>query len=341
MRASTPGRSGRRAAWLFGAGISLILIVTIFGIEASLRRQVKVDRASSDGIGNAPGERTASFPREIVDAMGEKLSIPSPPQRIVSQTLATDEILLSICSPERIVAVSALACDPYYSNVADDVRALSLTQVEGVEQILRLDPDLIFVASYSRAEFVDLLNAAGAPVFRFAGFNRIDDIKTNIRIVGAAVGEEERAEDQIRRMELRIDEAKSGIPPDAAPPRLMSYTAPGFTAGADTLFDEVARMAGAVNVAAEEGVVGIQKIDAEQITAWEPDFLIAGAGVGTRALVREQLLTNPAIAASKAGRNGRVIIMDNRHFMAVSHHVASAVEVLVHELFGTKSAVTR
>ena len=35
------------------------------------------------------------FPRTLTDALGNRLAIPSPPQRIISQTLGTDEIDMS------------------------------------------------------------------------------------------------------------------------------------------------------------------------------------------------------------------------------------------------------
>lgn len=335
MQSRIQDRSGRRAAWIFGTGILLLLILTILGIEISLRRPVDSGWTPDHPSEKSFPEGHALFPREIVDAMGRRHLIQDPPQRIVSQTLGTDEILLSICSPQRLAAVSALANNRDYSNVAGAVSEFSLTQVEGVEQILRLDPDLIFVASYSRAEMVDLLGAAGAPVFVFASFNRIDDIKSNIRTVGKAIGEDARAEEQIKQMERRIDHAKGKIPAGTTPPRVMSFTTPGFTAGADTLFDDIIRTVGAINVAVEKGVVGIQQIDVEQIVVWKPDFIISGAGSDARDTVREQLLANPVIAASQASRNGRIIIVDNRHLMAVSHHIAGAVEAIVHGLYDT------
>ena len=132
---------------------------------------------------------TVPFPRTVSDASGATLVIPRQPQRIISQTLGTDEILLALCDPHRIVALSALVDDETYSNVTEQARQVTRRMHAGTEQILYFQPNMIFVASYSKAELVELLKTVYAPVFRFAHFDHIDDIKLNIRTIGYIIGE--------------------------------------------------------------------------------------------------------------------------------------------------------
>ena len=150
---------------------------------------------------NAP---TAPFPRVIRDASGASLVIPHKPQRIVSQTLGTDEILLAICAPQRLVALSILVDDADYSNVTAQAHLVKARANADAEQILALYPDVIFVASYSKAELIELLQAAHAPVFRFAHFDRLEDIKANIRTIGYAVGEDDNADALVQHMEHHL-----------------------------------------------------------------------------------------------------------------------------------------
>jgi iron complex transport system substrate-binding protein len=267
------------------------------------------------------------------DADGNRLTIRQRPARIASQTLGTDEILLAICRPERIVALSKFALDPKYSNVVDEARAAGAPAVQNVEDILQLNPDLIFVASYSRAETIEQLQAAGAPAFRFANFDRIEDIKTNIRTVGHATGDDAEAESLVRRMDDELASIRARIPQGGVRPRVMSYGSSGHTAGANTLFDDIIRSAGGTNVTAEHGINGFAKISAEQLLEWQPDFIVVGANQGEFEEVRRRLLASPAVATTNAARAGRVITMDNRYFLTVSHHVVRAVEALVAGLY--------
>jgi iron complex transport system substrate-binding protein len=337
MNATLPGQTSkgarRRGPVLFAALVALVLVAAIAGIE--IARRPGPGPAALGPNSSARDRAPAPFPRELRDASGETLRIPARPQRIVSQTLGTDEILLAICAPERIVALSVFALDPRYSNIAAEARPLNLETVEGPEQILRLNPDLIFVASYSRAEVVDLLRASRAPVFRFANFDTIEDIKQNIRTVGYATGDDERAEAVVAEMEREIAAVRARIPSGSKPLRVMSYGPSGNTAGAGTLFDDIVRTVGAINVTAEQGLGGFPTISAEQVAAWQPDFIVAGADTNRFDETRRRLLSDPAIAASRAGRAGRLILIDNRYFLTVSQHVVKAIRALADGLYGT------
>jgi iron complex transport system substrate-binding protein len=306
-------------------------VIVVAAIEFS--RRTGSERVSAPPAATVVGTR---FPRELRDAAGETLVIASRPKRIVSQALGTDEILLAICEPERIVALSSLAEDGNYSNVVEEARRIAGRTTQGAEQILRLEPDLIFVASYSRAETVQLLKASHAPVFRFANFNSIMDIKENIRTVGKAVGNESEADALIQKLDESLAAARRLVPPNKTPFRIMSFGQGGFTAGANTTFDEMVRAAGATNVSAENGIDGITKISVEKIIDWQPDFIIVGANQGEFDTVRHKLLADPVIAASRAGLAGRIIVIDNRHFLTVSQYVVHGVEDLAKGMYGQK-----
>ncbi len=287
-------------------------------------------------------EAHGGFPRTIADASGRSLTLAARPERIVSQTLATDEILFDLLGAEsvqagrrpgldRLVGVSPFARDPAYSNVAALAAAHPAPAVQSAEEVLRLRPDLVFVASYSRAEVVELLGASGAPVYRFTGFDTFDDISANILRVGAAVGAEAPAAELVERMKARlaaVEVRRRGRPR----PRVLSYSPGGASAGRGTMFDDIVRWAGGVNEAAARGIDGFPKLSAEQVLAWDPDVLVAGYLDGERDSVEQRLRANPAIAATRAARSNRIVYIHSRSLLAVSHHVAGAVEALADAL---------
>jgi iron complex transport system substrate-binding protein len=312
--------------------ILVVMLALVVGAIEWSRRVGKVDLPTP----LAEHQAARSFPRELRDASGDLLTIPSKPQRIVSQTLATDEILFAICPPERIIALSRLAEDDNYSNVAEEARRVPGRTTQGAEQILQLQPDLIFVASYSRAETVQLLKASGAPVFRFANFSSIADIKNNIRTVGHAIGNDTEAETVIRQMDESVAAIRARVPADRAPVRVMSFGKSGYTDGSQTTFDDMARIAGAINVSAQKGTESFAKISAEKIIEWEPDYIVTGANHGDFDSVRRNLLADPIIATSKAGRAGRIIVIDNRHFSTVSQYIVRGAEDLADALYGKR-----
>ena len=156
---SRPSNKRSKGSAVYVAVTIAMLALVVAGIEITRRLKAPADAVTAVPAAAKP------FPRELRDAKGETLILPHEPQRIVSQTLGTDEILLAICPTERVVALSNLAEDGNYSNIVEEARQIPNRTTQGPEQILQFKPDLIFVASYSRAETVE-----PAQVFQSAGF---------------------------------------------------------------------------------------------------------------------------------------------------------------------------
>ena len=270
------------------------------------------------------------FPRTVTDGAGRSVHLPARPTRIVSQSLARDEMLFPMVAPERLVGLSSLSRDATYSNVVVEARRHPAPSIESAEDIVRLRPDLIFVTTYSRAEVVTVLESTGAPVYRLANFDDLDGVITNLRRIGAAVGEEAAAERMVAEMQRRLAAVaarRAGRPPL----RVLSFSG-GFTAGRGTSFDDIVRRAGAVNEAAARGIDKFPRLSEEQVLAWNPDVLVAGALPGEADRVRQRLLDGPGLAQTTAARRGQIVIMDARLLLAVSPHVVDAVEQLADSL---------
>ena len=310
-----------------------ILVLVVIGLVIFFAGGKLLIHKPSSLPGTTLPNKITPFPRKLFVATGEILIIPKRPQRIISQTLATDEILLAICPLERIIAVSTLALDPQYSNVTAPARQIAQYVSNNVEQILSLQPDLIMVASYTRAETLALLKTSLAPILRLNQFQRLEEIKNNIRLIGYAIGEEQRAADLIAQMDSKIQAILARIPTTRQPPRVISYSLDHYTAGRYTTFDDIVNLVGAINIAAEQGIESYVKISDEQILTWQPQFIISHAQLGEFDKVYQQLLSNPAIAASNAGQTGKIIIIDNRYLFAVSQYIINAIRVLADSLY--------
>lgn len=309
--------------------VVVLLSLLFVAIKFTDRDNSSADNSTRQSLNTAH----TSFPRELRDGSGAILRIAAPPQKIVSQTLATDEILLAITAPERIAGLSPVALNTEYSNIVEQARPLGKPTVKDAEQIIKLKPDLIFVSTYSKAETVDLLRATGAPVFRFASFDRIEDIEKNILVAGEATGDDAQAEALVAQMKREIENIRKRIPSVAARPRVLSFGPSGNTAGAETLFDDVLTQSGAINVAAEQGLKGFPVISSEQVAAWQPDWIVTGAESDKLEETRRRLLADPVVAATRAGKAGKIIIIDSRYFLTVSHHVVRLLDTLVSELY--------
>jgi len=316
-----------------GCGVAVAIVL----IEALRPHGGTVPPSHSDVALPLIERASKPFPRVIRDASGAPLIIPHKPQRIISQTLGTDEILLALCAPQRIVALSVLADNAHYSNVTAQAHLIKGRANADAEQTLSLYPDVIFVASYSKAELVELLQAAHAPVFRFTHFDRLEDIKANIRTIGYAIGEDANADALVQHMEHHLAQIQASLPKDRKPLRVMSYGQGGSTGGANTLFDDMLQAVGVINIATEQGLTGFRQISSEQLIRWNPDVIITSADRDALAEARLQLLQDPTVAVTNAGKHKRVIVIPNHLFLTVSHYITQGIEQLARELYNEHS----
>ena len=117
----------------------------------------------------------------------------------------------------------------------------------------------------------------------------------------------------------------------------MLYGQGGYTGGAHTTFDDMVQAVGATNVAAAHGITGFRKISSEQLIQWNPDVIITSANRDAPDETRHQLLRDPAVAVTAAGKHQRIIVIPNRIFLTVTHHITQGIAQLARELYHPES----
>src|ERR1041385_8622195 len=75
--------------------------------------------------GMVRAQDNGTFPRTLTDGAGNKVTINAKPQRIVSATLGTDEILFALVDPSRLTAITQNSLDPTVSNVAEQAKQIT------------------------------------------------------------------------------------------------------------------------------------------------------------------------------------------------------------------------
>lgn len=94
----------------------------------------------------------------VTDAAGNNLSLQHSPQRIVSYSISTDEILLDMLPSDRIIAVTHFADDPMISNVSDKCKLVPYrVNSTSAETIISWNPDLIIVPDFIKPEIIQTL----------------------------------------------------------------------------------------------------------------------------------------------------------------------------------------
>jgi iron complex transport system substrate-binding protein len=258
------------------------------------------------------------------------------PHRIVSQTLASDEMILELKRENlgEFIGISSLAVNREYSNIAAQVEKLKIPQVGNeLEHLVTLKPDLVILASYNRVELLNLLKSARIPTLVLKDFGSIDDILGNIGILGKALGEEKHADAMRASMVERLKKLKS----PAVKPKVLSFNADHSIAGVGTLFDAAVTRAGGENLARTLGIKNFQQLSLEQLVVLKPDWVIAASMPHDKdeiAIARIQ--NSPGWKEIPAVKAGRIILIPSRLLFTASHYIADLVEMMNQRFYAAK-----
>ena len=275
------------------------------------------------------------FPFTLHDPSGIQYTLTTPPQRLLSATLATDHILSDLISPRRLVAVSQYVDYPSLSNIVgfyDD--SISRTHGE-IESMLALQPDLVFVASYSNPETVRYLLRSGIAVVRLSEFKSFNDIITNIRLVATVTDTTAKANKVINNLQTRINLVKKQVQ-GKHKPRILYYDLNGYSVGGHSLMNEAIDIAGGINVAQGAIPDGEHKISEELAISLQPDVIIMNKWVFNQSQGQQspvEILKNKSAWKNvPAITNNRVYAVPGTWLRSVSQHRIKGVEAIANLL---------
>ena len=271
-----------------------------------------------------------------------RAQVPPVTIRVVSQTVGSDELLLSLADPAQVAALSELADNPNYSAVAAQAAAFPRIPANGdAESILRYRPTLVLCADYSRTELVTQLKRAGIPVLVFDRYATLDDAFANLRRLARELGPaaESRAEALISEGQARVQGLKTALA-GVTPKRVIAPSTYGVMAGDGTTFQDLCDYAGAINLGATlGGLHGHASPPSEKMLTWPIDAVVLdGPDLNAALAVFKKL---PPYAYLAAVRVGRAVRVESYQLSCVSHRRIDGYEQLARALHPEAFAVAK
>lgn len=251
------------------------------------------------------------------------------PKRVISTTVGTDDLLLAIAKPEQIVALSPLGSDRRYSPHWKEAAKYPSARKGEAEDIIRHRPDLVLLASHSPAGMRAILIKAKIPIFDIGSYATIEDIFSTALRLGKVLGREDHAKACVAKWRAKVAELDKRIA-GVKPVRVMAAGLYGFAAGSNTTFQDICNHAGAINVAAEAGLVGHVPIPAEKALSWKVDLLVGPKEDGVNLPARLKELS--PFKFMPALKQGKVLQVDAALLAATSHCRIQAFEVVAKAL---------
>ncbi|MDG2090097.1 MAG: ABC transporter substrate-binding protein [Gammaproteobacteria bacterium] len=254
------------------------------------------------------------------------------PQRIVSMSLCSDELLLLLSEPANIVSLSYLSVDPRYSYLNKD-NNIDLTGVYlnrgQAEEIIPLEPDLILSTRFSASTAVNLLQNFGYPVTNLGFPTTLEQTFQQIQEVAQILGEQERGTRLIQVLQNRIRIVQESLEPQRDLTAVF-YSNNGFSFGSGTLRDEFLNSLGMKNLASEKGLIGSGKLPIELLISEQPDLLLIDQSGLHDEKLAQPLLQHPVLEQYFPAE--KVIVLPSTLFQCAGPSLVEAYELMAQAL---------
>lgn len=204
-----------------------------------------------------------TFGEQFEDALGRKVELNHPPQRILSLVPAVTEILFALGLEERIVAVTEYCT---YPPAAKDLPKVGEYADPGLENILLFRPDLVIAsADMNRPALVERLEALKIPVYVVYP-HTVDETLKTIKDIGQVSGAGIEAENITVMIRAQIAALQKKIAGKNHPEVLeVVMLHPLTVAGPKTFVDDIIHLAGGNNVVTE---------GPSRYPTWNPEALL-------------------------------------------------------------------
>lgn len=258
--------------------------------------------------------------------------------RIVAIGGSITEIVYALGEEHRLAGRDSTSLYPDAALALPDVGYMRQLSPEGV---LSVDPDgMLALEGSGPPEALDVLKKASVPLVMVPETFDRDGILAKIRAVGKALDVEAEADGLARSVGAELDAATAltaGI--DDRRRVLFVLSLQGgkvLASGTGTAADGMISLAGGVN--AVSGFSGYKQLTDEAIIEARPEIIMMMARGGDLDIAEAELFAVPALAATPAARNGKLVKMNGLYLLGFGPRTASAVRDLARSLYGDDMA---
>lgn len=265
----------------------------------------------------------AAEPITVRDAFGREVTVPAPPQRIVTIFASNTEMVAALGLANRIVGIEAFTRFP--------PEVLGKPLVGGrlgfsVDAVVDRKPDLVVVTPARQAanQLVEPMERLGIPVLVLL-HRRVPEILDNIRLLGKICGVPERGEALVAELQARLDKVKKQVEGLPRPSVVMITGRLGngllLIARPGTYTGDAVLMAGG-RFALDSGAIA--QISPEAVLKSDPDVLLFAGGDKDL----KELIARPGWADMRAVRGGRAFTVIRAELLIPGPRTIAGVEKL-------------
>ena len=279
----------------------------------------------------------------VTDEAGRTVHFTGKPQRIVSLTYGTDEILTALVDVKRLAAYSKWAGDPEITFITPEQAAQVGHKLaeNNAEAVVALQPDLIVLSTSSPEGAAKTFTEMGLRVYVASSPKTYAEMQKKIRGLAAAVGEQEQGQKILTGMDR--DLAAVQKPLQQLKPEqervAMAFSFIGAIGRQGQLLDEIFKLAHVKNGAAMAGLVqGAPLLSKEKIVAIDPQVMLLPTWnfetpENDVHKYADQIRHDPALQQVRAIRDHKLVFVSDRYRYVASQHVTDSVAAVAKAVY--------
>ena len=293
--------------------------------------------ASTEAAKDASTSDAAPANANAEDRAGNKIAIPDEVNTIISMAPSTTRFLIDLGLADKIVAVDTNSY-AYIEMLPVGVKQFDMMAPDN-EALVALKPDIIFtsgMSSYGGDDVFKPAREAGICVADIPSPATMEDIADDLKFIGDAVGEPEKAAELIDEYTSKLEEIKlTGALVSSRKKILFMISLPTadyptlYTFGKGTYLDDMITGIGAENLTGDlEGWVGISE---EEAVAMNPDVIVTN--VNYIPDVENAILTTTGWENVNAIKSGEVYYIDADTSNQPNNHTVEAMLELAKKVY--------
>ncbi len=315
------------SAWILA--ILTVLASACATTQATPQPQPAAQSQPTVSAPSAPAATT--FPLNLTDDAGRKVTLAKEPKRILSLASSNTEILFALGLGDRVVGVDQYSNFPPAAKEKPQVGSYLKPEME---KIISLEPDLVLATDVHVKTTLPELEKRGLTTMIVTP-REVRATLDGIRLVGQATGRQKEAEALTKAMGDRIASVEARWK-GAAPVRTFFELSPELhTAGPRSFMDDMIRIAGGDNIAAGAGKEWPQ-LSQETLLLADPEVILL-ADHGTQGGQSTQTVSaRPGWQQITAVKTGRIFEVDPDLTNRPGPRVVDGLESIVDRLHPVK-----
>ncbi len=281
----------------------LALVATVMLAACGAVDDSATDPAADESSGATSNDDATS---EAFPVTVDGVEIARRPERIVSLSASTTELLFAVGAGDAVVAADE------YSNYPPDAPTTDLSGFQpNIEAISAYEPDLV-VASDNPGDMRESLAALDIPTLLLPSARSIDEVYEQLAWLGDATGNADTAQSVVDRMRADIAQIVADV--DTLDTTFTYYhelTPDYYSVRSDTFIGDAYRLLGLESIADAVGDAAGQypQLTPEFIIDADPDLILL-ADADCCGVTPEEVAARPGWSSITAVRTGAIVELD-------------------------------